>query len=140
MSLIETITIRTGRKIELIPLTDRINSFLKERDYKNGLLKLFVPHTTAGLTINENADPDVCADLEYFLHTQIPAHLPFRHFEGNSPAHIWSSIIGVEKELFVVNAQLFLGTWQGIFFCEFDGPRTRKIHLFFQTQEITLDI
>ncbi len=93
----------------------------------SGLCVVFCPHTTAALTINENADPDVCSDMEHYFEQLIPKGLRFDHAEGNSDAHIMSTLVGVSETLIIENGQLMLGVWQGIYFCEFDGPRNRQI-------------
>lgn len=90
---------------------------------------LYVPHTTAAITINESADPSVKNDILMILNEVIPWKAPYRHLEGNSPAHIKSTLVGPSELIAIENGRLVLGTWQGIFFCEFDGPRTRKVHV-----------
>jgi secondary thiamine-phosphate synthase enzyme len=92
---------------------------------------LYVPHTTAAVTINESADPSVKSDILMVLNTVIPWKAGYKHLEGNSPAHIKSTLVGPSEIIYIENGRLVLGTWQGIFFCEFDGPRTRKIHVRF---------
>ena len=94
-----------------------------------GLCYVFVPHTTAGVTINENADPSVKADILMVLNKVISDREPYRHLEGNSPAHVKASLIGPQLTLLVSGGRLLLGTWQGVYFCEFDGPRSRRLHL-----------
>jgi secondary thiamine-phosphate synthase enzyme len=123
----EEIRIKTASKNEFVDITGTLQDLVTQKGFQNGLCTLFVPHTTAALTINENADPDVCKDILKALdHLEIN-HLDYQHSEGNSPAHIKSSLIGVSLFLIVKNGRLVLGTWQGIYFCEFDGPRSRKI-------------
>jgi secondary thiamine-phosphate synthase enzyme len=90
---------------------------------------LFVPHTTAAITINESADPSVQTDIQMVLNKIVPWEAAYRHLEGNSPAHVKSTLVGASELIAIENSRLVLGTWQGIFFCEFDGPRTRKVHL-----------
>lgn len=109
-----------------INLTEKINSVIASSGTESGLCQLFVPHTTAGLTINENADPDVVADMLKGLSAMVP-RLSYKHGEGNSPAHIKSSLMGCSLTVPIVNGSLRLGTWQGVYFCEFDGPRHRKL-------------
>jgi len=94
-----------------------------------GICHLFIPHTTAAVTINENADPSVTRDILMMLNKLIPSEDDYRHLEGNSPAHIKSSLLGCSETVFVESGKLVLGTWQGIFFCEFDGPRSRKVYV-----------
>jgi secondary thiamine-phosphate synthase enzyme len=96
---------------------------------RQGLCMVYVPHTTAGVTINESADPSVRADLLMVLNQMVPWKADYRHLEGNSPAHIKSSLVGTSQTVAIENGTLVLGTWQGIFFCEFDGPRQRSVHL-----------
>jgi secondary thiamine-phosphate synthase enzyme len=102
---------------------------LAAQNFENGLCTLFVPHTTAGITINESADPSVKRDILMVLNKLVPWEAGYRHAEGNSPAHIKSSLMGSDQSVAVENGRMILGTWQGIFFCEFDGPRTRKLHI-----------
>jgi secondary thiamine-phosphate synthase enzyme len=123
--------VKTRSQTELIDITSEIQELVRISGIDNGICMLFVPHTTAAVTINESADPSVKADILMALNTVIPWKAEYRHLEGNSPAHIKSSIIGPSELLAIENGRLVLGTWQGIFFCEFDGPRTRKIHVRF---------
>ncbi|NYE56811.1 secondary thiamine-phosphate synthase enzyme YjbQ [Carboxydothermus ferrireducens] len=123
----EVIKISSSRKIELIDITARVAEKVCNFPEAKALM-LYVPHTTAGILINENADPDVKRDLEMYFERVVP-ELPFRHFEGNSPAHILSSLVGVSLYVPINQGKLGLGTWQGIYFAEFDGPRERKVYL-----------
>jgi len=127
--MLQTLTVHTGSHIEFLDLTGRIKAAVQESGVHDGLCHLFVPHTTAAVTINENADPSVRADILMVLNKLISEREPYRHLEGNSPAHIKASVIGPQLTLMVSGGRLVLGTWQGIFFCEFDGPRTRNLHL-----------
>lgn len=127
--MFQTLTVRTNGRTEFLDLTRQIQAALQESGVREGLCHLFVPHTTAALTINENADPSVKADILMVLNRIISDHEPYRHLEGNSPAHIKASLIGPQLTLLVSGGRLILGTWQGIYFCEFDGPRTRRLHL-----------
>ncbi len=123
-----TFTVKTTKSCEFIDISDKVSSFIRESGIKEGICTVFVPHTTAAVTINENADPDVLHDIALgldFVHDN-PA---FRHAEGNSTAHIRSSLFGVSETIIISNSRPVLGTWQGIYFCEFDGPRNRKVHL-----------
>ncbi len=120
-------TVRTNAKTEMIDITDRIKILLKESRIKSGICHVFVPHTTAAVTINENADPDVPRDIMMELEKIVPFNDHYRHAEGNSAAHIKASIVGASETVFVENGELVLGTWQSIFFCEFDGPRSRRV-------------
>lgn len=127
--MLQTLTVHTGSRTEFLDLTGRIQDAVQESGVQDGLCHLFVPHTTAAVTINENADPSVRADILMVLNKLISERESYRHLEGNSPAHIKASVIGPQLTLMVSGGRLVLGTWQGIFFCEFDGPRTRRLHL-----------
>ncbi len=122
------IQIRSTAYMEMIDITTHIDEILKTDGITSGFCFLFNPHTTAGLTINEGADPDVQKDLIAGLQHLVPRHLPFRHAEGNSPAHIMASLIGPSLTLLIENRRPVLGRWQRVFFCEFDGPRNRLLH------------
>lgn len=125
------IKIKTERRSQMIAITDRIAAQLREREWENGVLTLFVPHTTAGITINENADPDVARDMELYFDRLVPRDADFRHAEGNSDSHIKASLVGSSVQLIVRKGKLCLGTWQGVYLCEFDGPRERELFLAF---------
>jgi secondary thiamine-phosphate synthase enzyme len=125
------LTIKTKSRTELVDITAQVQSGIQEHGFREGICFLYVPHTTAAVTINESADPSVKADILMVLNQIIPWQADYRHMEGNSPAHIKSSLVGASELIAVENRRLVLGTWQGIFFCEFDGPRTRKVHLRF---------
>ncbi len=127
-----TISINTGNRSEMIDITSRVEEELRRSGLKDGVCFLFVPHTTAGITINEHADPSVEADIQAMFNKLVPWEASYRHLEGNSAAHIKSSLIGNSVILLVESGHLELGTWQGIFFCEFDGPRSRKLYIRFQ--------
>jgi secondary thiamine-phosphate synthase enzyme len=122
-----TLAVSSHQKEELIDITSDIQSLLKTSGIQEGLCLIYVPHTTAGITINENADPSVQLDILKAFHHLVPGHLSFSHLEGNSPAHIKATIVGSSVSLLIERGQLQLGTWQGIYFCEFDGPRQRKL-------------
>jgi secondary thiamine-phosphate synthase enzyme len=119
--------VKTASRIEMIDITHHIAAILREEKTESGLCQVFVPHTTAGVTINENADPDVPRDILATLNRLVPADRTYRHAEGNSDAHVKASLMGASVAVMVENGMLVLGTWQSIFFCEFDGPRTRKV-------------
>ena len=119
--------VRTNARSEMIDITGRIRALLKESKIRSGICHVFVPHTTAAVTINENADPDVPRDILMELDKIVPLNDHYRHGEGNSAAHIKSSVVGASEMIFVDDGELVLGTWQSVFFCEFDGPRTRKV-------------
>ncbi|MBL7107397.1 MAG: YjbQ family protein [Phycisphaerae bacterium] len=123
-------TVPTGERNQMINITSRVLSAVRETKIQNGDVIVFCPHTTAGITINENADPDVVHDILLTLKDLIPQDKPgYRHCEGNSDSHCKSSLIGTSEQILIKNGVLNLGSWQGIFFCEFDGPRTRKVIL-----------
>jgi len=113
----------------MIDITEKVQHVLADQNFRDGMCMVFVPHTTAAVTINENADPTVCHDILMVLNQMVPWKAEYRHAEGNSPAHVKASLIGASALLQVENGRMVLGTWQGIFFCEFDGPRTRKVHI-----------
>jgi secondary thiamine-phosphate synthase enzyme len=121
-------TIRTGKE-GLHNITLSVREAIGQSGISSGLCVVYCPHTTAGITINENADPDVVRDLLYGLDKAFPDRAEFRHSEGNSAAHLKSSCIGSSVTLIVENGEPVLGTWQGVYFCEFDGPRNRKYHV-----------
>ncbi len=122
----EKIEIRTTRRIELVDITDRIQQIVAKSKVKQGVCFVFVPHTTAGITINENADPSVKQDIINTLNKLIPAGRGYSHLEGNADSHIKSSLLGNSLHVFIESGRICLGTWQGIFFAEGDGPRTRQ--------------
>ena len=119
-------SVRTHNRTEFLDITAQVGKIIQESKVSSGLAVVFVPHTTAAVTINENADPSVQHDLLSDLNRLVPFTGPYQHTEGNSAAHIKSSLVGPSKTLLIENGRLALGTWQGIYFCEFDGPRTRK--------------
>ena len=121
-------TISTSRHMHLVDISSEVQSLVIQSKVKNGLCYLFNPHTTAGLTINEGADPDVREDIIAGLKEIVPLNYPFKHREGNSPSHLMASLTGSSLALIICKNRLLLGTWQAIYFCEFDGPRTRKVH------------
>jgi len=125
------LTVKSDAVTEFIDITSQIQEMVITSGIKEGFCHLYVPHTTAGITINENADPSVKADILMVLNQIIPCKADYRHAEGNSPAHIKASLVGASEWIAIENSRLILGTWQGIFFCEFDGPRTRKIYVRF---------
>ena len=127
--MLRTLEVRTQTRTEFIDLTSRVAAVVQESGVQEGLCQVFVPHTTAGVTINENADPSVAADILMVLNKLVSQDEPYRHLEGNSPAHIKASLVGPSLNVIVSGGRLLLGTWQGIFFCEFDGPRTRRVHV-----------
>jgi secondary thiamine-phosphate synthase enzyme len=124
-----TIKISTTKRTELIDITSRVEKIVKESKIKDGVCVVFCPHTTAGLTINENADPSVKKDILNHLEELVPQGKNYSHSEGNSDSHIKSSLLGSSLNIIIENNSLVLGTWQGIYFCEFDGPRQRQIYV-----------
>jgi len=121
------ISVKSRSRNEFINITQEVQNVVNKSGIKDGVCHIFVPHTTAGITINEAADPDVVEDIQRQLDKIAPADGNYRHAEGNSDAHIKASITGSSQAVFIENGRLRLGTWQGIFFCEFDGPRNRKV-------------
>jgi secondary thiamine-phosphate synthase enzyme len=127
-----TLNIPSPRKTAFVEITDRIRSMVSNEQFKHRIIVAFVPHTTAGITINENADPNVVRDMLADLERLLPHDQEYyRHFEGNSASHLKASIFGSSVTLLVEDGQLALGTWQGIYLCEFDGPRNRRLYLQF---------
>ncbi len=125
--MVKYLTIASRAKTELIDITARVQELAQASTVKYGLCHLFVLHTTAGITINEGADPAVQRDLTEFMNRLVPVAPWFSHAEGNSDAHVKSSLVGTYQCVFVEDGKLLLGTWQSIYFCEFDGPRQRKV-------------
>ncbi|MBW1895699.1 MAG: YjbQ family protein [Deltaproteobacteria bacterium] len=124
-----TITVKTKEKTEFVDITRDVEGAIRSEGVQDGVCMLFVPHTTAAITINESADPSVKSDILMVLNKIVPWKESYRHLEGNSPAHIKTSMIGASEFIAVEGGSLKLGTWQGVFFCEFDGPRTRRVHI-----------
>jgi secondary thiamine-phosphate synthase enzyme len=129
MAAMETCTVKSKRRNEFIDITSSVQKVVSTSGIRSGTCTLHVPHTTAAVTINEGADPSVQADILNYLADQVPHRGPYRHMEGNSDAHIKSTLVGVSQTVPVEAGKLVLGTWQAIFFCEFDGPRTRRLHI-----------
>ena len=123
------LTVKTNAQTELIDITAPIERTVAASGVRQGLCLVYVPHTTAGVTINENADPSVRTDLLMVLDQMVPWKADYRHGEGNSPAHVKATLVGASQTIAVEGGRLVLGTWQGIFFCEFDGPRRRSVHV-----------
>ncbi len=121
------ITVQTHSRFEMIDITAAVQKAAREEKINSGIGLVYTPHTTAAVTINENADPDVPRDILAALDRAIPLSANYRHAEGNSAAHVKSSLVGASEMVIIENGSLVLGTWQSIFFCEFDGPRTRKV-------------
>lgn len=129
MSELCTIGVKTGQPVAMIDITKEVQRIVKESNIMNGICVVFVPHTTAGITINENADPDVVRDFIMEINKIVPFSDGYRHCEGNSSAHIKSSMMGFSQTIIIEDGRLVLGTWQGIYLMEFDGPRIRKVHV-----------
>ena len=120
-------TVPTHSRTELIDITGQIQQIITENNIRSGICQIFIPHTTAGITINENADPSVVHDILMEINKVIPFNDHYHHLEGNSAAHIKSTLFSPSLAVIIENGSLMLGTWQGIYFCEFDGPRHRKV-------------
>lgn len=125
------INVKTSSRTEFVDITAKVQNAVQESGLQSGLCMVYVPHTTGAVTINESADPSVKRDILMVLNQMVPWKADYRHLEGNSPEHVKSTLVGASELIMVENGRLVLGTWQGIFFCEFDGPRTRKVHLKF---------
>ncbi|UCG60551.1 MAG: YjbQ family protein [Candidatus Zixiibacteriota bacterium] len=123
----DTFKVETRRREELVDITHLAQEAVARSDHISGVVFCFVPHTTAGITINENADPDVQRDILYKLNKEIPQNDNYHHSEGNADAHIKASLMGFSQQILFENKHLVLGTWQGLYFCEFDGPRQRRV-------------
>lgn len=128
----KTFSIQTRQPEELVDITVEVAKAVADAKVLSGICVVYTPHTTAAVTINENADPDVCSDMIKGLSHLGFQGLSFAHGEGNSPAHIKSSLVGCSETIIIENGRLFLGTWQGIYLCEFDGPRTRNVMVHIQ--------
>jgi secondary thiamine-phosphate synthase enzyme len=133
--MIQTFQVKSSGKSDFIDITRSVQEAVEKSRVREGVCFVFVPHTTAAVTINENADPSVIQDIVMELNKIVPFEDRYRHLEGNSQAHIKSSLVGCSQAVFVESGKLVLGTWQGIFFCEFDGPRTRKVFVRMMREE-----
>ncbi len=127
--MIKELTFRTLGKEDFVDVTEKVKRILENSNTDEGTVTLFVPHTTAAVTINENADPDVKSDMIRTLNRMVPEDWHYDHMEGNSPAHVKASLVGMSEIVPIQRGKMLLGTWQGIYFCEFDGPRTRKLYI-----------
>jgi len=125
--MIREISVSTGSRVEFIDITDRVEGIVRDSRVSSGVCYIYAPHTTAAITINENADPSVRRDIISELGKIVPFEDNYSHYEGNAAAHIKSSLIGPSEVVLVEGGKLLLGTWQGIYFCEFDGPRRRRV-------------
>ncbi len=133
--MIQTFQVRSSQRTDFIDITQFVQEAVKKSGITEGICFVFVPHTTAAVTINENADPSVIQDMAMAMNKIVPSEDRYRHLEGNSPAHIKSSLVGCSEAILVESAKLVLGTWQGIFFCEFDGPRNRRVYVKIMKEE-----
>lgn len=127
--MLKKLELRTSEHTQMVDITESIRKAVEESGVRSGVCMVFVPHTTAAVTINENADPDVVRDFTAELGKIVPWEDGYRHMEGNSAAHLKASLIGFSEQIIVENGRLVLGTWQGIYFCEYDGPRRRNIYV-----------
>jgi secondary thiamine-phosphate synthase enzyme len=127
--VVRYINVKSRARTEFIDITEKVQEVLKETGISSGICNIFVPHTTAAVTINEGADPTVQRDIQTFLNKMVPFEGDYQHREGNSSAHIKTTLIGVYQAVLIDEGRLVLGTWQSIFFCEFDGPRHRRVAL-----------
>ncbi|MGI6778973.1 MAG: secondary thiamine-phosphate synthase enzyme YjbQ [Acetivibrionales bacterium] len=125
-----TISIKTPSRTAMVDITSKVQDVVSKSGVKSGICTVFVPHTTAGVTINENADPDVVADIIKEINKIVPFNDNYAHMEGNSAAHIKASMFGFSQQIIVEDGRLLLGIWQSIYFCEFDGPRSRKVYIY----------
>jgi len=123
----KTLSVKTVRRTQLLDITREIEEYVTQSGVKSGLCHLYVPHTTAGIAINEHADPDVASDVEGIFNRLIPHNGQYRHAEGNTDSHMKAILSSTSQTVFIANGKLALGTWQGVFLCEFDGPRTRRV-------------
>lgn len=127
--MIKTIKVKTNTRTELVNITSHVKKIVDESGTKSGICYIFVPHTTAAVTINEGADPSVVRDIVSTLNEHYPQRADYHHMEGNSDAHIKTSLVGSSETIIIENGKLQLGTWQAIFFCEFDGARNRTVNV-----------
>jgi secondary thiamine-phosphate synthase enzyme len=125
----KTINVSTTKRVDLVDITAQIQKIVSKSSTDDGIVTVYVPHTTCGITINEGADPDVVRDIKYQLEKLIPHQQGYHHMEGNSDSHIKTCIVGSSEHIIIENGQLVLGTWQSIFLCDFDGPRNRKVYI-----------
>ena len=129
MARIEALRVRTDRRTQLVDVTEEVQALVTKSGVQQGNCIVYVPHTTAGVTVNEHADPDVASDFEGIMDRLIPERGPYRHVEGNSDSHAKAILAGTSQTIFVERGRLVLGRWQGIFFCEYDGPRERTMQV-----------
>jgi len=125
----DIITVSTNKRIDFIDITSQVSKSVLDNNIKDGLVTVYVPHTTCGIMINEGADPDVVRDIQYQLEKLAPYQQGYKHLEGNADSHIKTCLVGSSETIIIENGKLILGTWQSIFLCDFDGPRTRKVYI-----------
>ncbi len=125
----KTINVSTVKRVDLVDITSQVQEVVSESRIDAGIVTVYVPHTTCGITINEGADPDVVRDIKYQLEKLIPYQQGYKHMEGNADSHIKTCIVGSSENIIIEKGQLVLGTWQSIFLCDFDGPRNRKVYI-----------
>ena len=125
--MMRELTVRTSEREQMIDVTSQVQQVVNDSKVQSGYAFCFVPHTTAAITINENADPDVTRDILYKLNKEIPQNDGYHHSEGNSDAHVKATLVGASEQVLIDNGRLVLGRWQALYFCEFDGPRSRKL-------------
>ena len=128
-SEIKTLRVKTSRRTEWVNITSEVSRLVTASGISSGVCQIYVPHTTAGVTINEGYDPDVASDMESAFDRMVPRNAGYAHAEGNSDSHIKATLVGLSQSVWVENTNLRLGRWQAIFLCEFDGPRSREIHV-----------
>lgn len=126
---IETLQLKTTRRTEWVDITDKVSRAVSASGISSGICHIYVPHTTAGVTINEGYDPDVASDMEAAFDRMVPRDAGYKHAEGNSDSHIKATLVGSSQSVWIEGRGLRLGRWQAIFFCEFDGPRNREVHV-----------
>ena len=124
-------SVRTQKHTQFLDITQEVQSWISDSGAQNGIVVIFIPHTTAGITINENADPSVTSDMAIALERAVPWQAQYKHSEGNAAAHVKASMMGSSVQVIVEDGRLLLGTWQAVYFCEFDGPRSRNVWLAF---------
>ena len=125
----KTLSVKSRQQVEMIDISSEVRNLIRESGVENGAAIVYTPHTTAAITINENADPDVARDMIMEINKIVPMQDGYKHLEGNSAAHIKSSLFGASETLIIQHGEPVLGTWQGLYFCEFDGPRNRMVHV-----------
>lgn len=123
------INVSTTKRVDLVDITSQVQKMVSDSNVNSGIVTVYVPHTTCGITINEGADPDVVRDIKYQLEKLIPYQQGYHHMEGNADSHIKTCLVGSSENIIIEDGQLVLGTWQSIFLCDFDGPRTRKVYI-----------